>query len=461
MSCHSPARRLHPEQIGGLVSQPFCTRFVYVSTLLREDLRETIMTQGTVSSETLREFGSMQEAFNAAAESAVATFGRPVSGVLYSQAGRRFICTSLPTKMLLAMVRRDSLGRKEDPSLHRNRPLDQGHVREIVDYLQNEPKYLLPPIMLNASSQLQIFAFGARGPTRPCVFVLPPDEYLYVTDGQHRLEALRQAMIERPNLEDDAVGVTIVEEASLEKVHQDFYDAAQVLQLAKALLVEYDGRAPINWATREVTNDVRIFQGRIERIGNVGKNSLMLFTTNQVKQGILQLVVGDWSLYAAAIQKQAEQAVSAAKDLWKAKVVAFFEEFSLTNAQWGSVRDRPLESGLTTDIPRLREQCLHFTGGGLLVLCGVGHSILSLQSEPGGALTTQQKGLIQSLSALDWSRKGALWQGHLVGTQGNVTPHKNNIVLAVAKAKNKLDLPVTPKEENAMRRAAEPVFSAL
>ena len=363
--------------------------------------------------------------------------------------------------MLLAMVRRDSTGRKEDPSLHRNRPLDLGHVREIVDYLQNEPKYLLPPIMLNASSRLKIFAFGMGGPTRPCVFVLPPDEYLYVTDGQHRLEALRQAMAERPDLENDAIGVTIVEEASIEKVHQDFYDAAQVLQLAKALLVEYDGRAPINWITREVTTDVRTFRGRIERIGNVGKNSLMLFTTNQVKQGILQLVVGDWSLYAAAIQKQAEQAVGAARDPWKAKVVAFFEEFSRTNLQWNSVGKRPLESGLTTDIPRLREQYLHFTGGGLLVLCGVGHYILELQSDPGEALTEHQSSLIRALASLDWSRRGPLWQGYLVGTQGNVTPHKNNIVLAVAKAKEALGLLVTAKEDTIMKRVSEPFLSAV
>jgi hypothetical protein len=43
------------------------------------------------------EYETMKEAFAAAAEAAVATFGRPVSGILYTQAGRRFISTSLPT----------------------------------------------------------------------------------------------------------------------------------------------------------------------------------------------------------------------------------------------------------------------------------------------------------------------------------------------------------------------------
>ena len=147
------------------------------------------------------------------------------------------------------------------------------------------------------------------------MFVLPPEEYLYVTDGQHRLEALRQAITQKPELEHDSVGVTIIEEANIDKVHQDFFDAAQVKPLAKALLVEYDGCEPVNWLAREVGNSVRVFKDRVERLGNVGKNSLMLFTTNQVKQGVLQLVVGDWSLYGDAMHKQAEQAVGPAKDL--------------------------------------------------------------------------------------------------------------------------------------------------
>jgi DGQHR domain-containing protein len=229
------------------------------------------------------------------------------------------------------------------------------------------------------------------------VFVLPPEEYLYVTDGQHRLEALRQAITQKPELEHDSVGVTIIEEANIDKVHQDFFDAAQVKPLAKALLVEYDGCEPVNWLAREVGNSVRVFKDRVERLGNVGKNSLMLFTTNQVKQGVLQLVVGDWSLYGDAMHKQAEQAVGPAKDLWKERLINFFNEFTPENDQWREVAERPLASGLSTDVPGMREKYLHFTGAGLLVLCGVGHTILEFNGSPNGRLTTDQKDLVRRL----------------------------------------------------------------
>lgn len=357
--------------------------------------------------------------------------------------------------MLLSLARTDSTKKKGNPAEARNRPLDTGHVREISNYLTTEEKYLVPPIMLNASQHLQIFAYRTPSETKPCVFVLPHDEYLYVTDGQHRLEALRQSIEERPDLGDDSVGVTIIEERDIDKVHQDFFDAAQVKPLAKALLVEYDGREPMNWLAREVSIRSSIFHGRIERLGSVGKNSLMLFTNNQIKLGVWQLIVGDWSIYSAARLKQAGQTVAPAKDLWLKKILAFFEAFTSMNAQWNTVAQRPLESGMTTDIPALRDNYIHFTGGGLLVLCGVGHAILDLDPMSDGQLSAEQEQRIQDLVNLDWTRSSPLWAGGLVSPQGSITPHKGNIVLAVARAKSRIDLPLTKREQDAIDRANE------
>ena len=405
------------------------------------------------STQQVLELDSYQEMFAKAAEAAVASMGRPVVGVFYQQGGRRFLSASLPVPALLSLVRRDSATKKGDPAEARNRPLDNGHVKEITNYLTAEKKYLVPPIMLNSSQGLQIFAFRTPGETKPCVFVLPFDAHLYVTDGQHRLEALRRAAESRPDLRSDSVGVTIIEEADIDKVHQDFFDAAQVKPLAQALLVEYDGREPLNRMAKDIITESTIFQGRIERIGSVGKNSLMLFTNNQVKQAILQLVVGDWSLYGDALQKQAEEAIIPAASLWRGKIIAFFEEFTRTNPQWNEVAQRPLEMGMITDIPGLRENFLHFTGGGLLVLCGIGHAILDLDHQQDGRLSEEQKQRIRSLAELDWSRDSALWAGSIVGAPGKITPHKSNVVLAVARAKDRLGLPVTAKEKGAIERA--------
>ena len=414
----------------------------------------------------IRNFGSINEAFVAASEAAMTSFGRPIFGLLYTQAGRNFISASLPVEALLTVAQRDSVKKGDtNPGTHRNRPLDKGHVKDIVRYLETEPKYLIPPIMLNSAEKLQVFAYDSaesrNGISKPCVAVLPLNHQLYVTDGQHRLEALREAIDQYPMMKEDSIGVTIVEEPDVDKVHQDFFDAAQAMPLAKAILVEYDGRAPLNWLTREVAHTTPVFDGRIERISTVGKNSLTLFTTNQIKQAVLQFVVGNWSLYAKAMEQQAEQAITAAQDLWRDRVVAFLNGFAEFNTEWREVKEKPLSSGLSVNIPSLRESCVHFSGAGLLVLAGVGHSILSGDNPQFGRLSSGSLDLVKRLAEIDWSKSGDLWRGNIVAPQGNIAPHKNNVVLAVARVKQAIGIELSAKEQSAMEKGeyAIPAFS--
>ena len=388
------------------------------------------------------------------------SFGRPIFGLLYTQAGRNFISASLPVDALLSVAQRDSVKKGEgNPGDHRNRPLDRGHVREIVSYLQTEPKYLIPPIMLNSAERLQVFAYDSaesrNGISKPCVAVLPLNHQLYVTDGQHRLEALREAIQQSPEIKDDSIGVTIVEEPDVDKVHQDFYDAAQAMPLAKAILVDYDGRAPLNWMTKAVAYSTPVFDGRIERIGNVGKNSLMLFTTNQIKQAVLQFVVGDWSLYAKAMEQRAEQSITAAQELWRERIIQVLDQFSNANEEWSEVKSKPLSSGLPVDIPGKRESHLHFLGVGLLVLSGVGHSIIADDDLQDASLNPRSQNLVHQLANLDWSRTSDLWRGNVASEQGKISTQKDIVALAVAKCKVAIGIELSTKEQTMIDRANE------
>ena len=98
---------------------------------------------------------------------------------------------------------------------------------------------------------------------------------------------------------------------------------------------------------------------------------------------------------------------------------------------------------------------LHFTGAGMLVLCGVGHAILDSDIPIGDGLSDEQKQHVRNLAELDWSRGSDLWANYLVGPQGNISAGNNNIVLAVANVKSGIGLPVTEKEEKAMLKAQE------
>ena len=105
-----------------------------------------------------------------------------------------------------------------------------------MTYLRKNATYLISPIIVNSSDTLDIFVGPSSLATRPCTFVLPKEEALHVTDGQHRVEALRQAVREKPDLLHDGIGITLIEEMDIDRIHQDFYDAAQTKKLEPGCL---------------------------------------------------------------------------------------------------------------------------------------------------------------------------------------------------------------------------------
>ncbi|MBF6357183.1 hypothetical protein IU449_22000 [Nocardia higoensis] len=86
--------------------------------------------------------------------------------------------------------------------------------------------------------------------------VVGDDVRFYVTDGQHRITAIRGHGSDRaaiPGLvdadagfENDSLAVLIVVEEDLKRIHQDFADAAQTKQIPASLLDVYNTREPVN-----------------------------------------------------------------------------------------------------------------------------------------------------------------------------------------------------------------------
>jgi DNA sulfur modification protein DndB len=403
-------------------------------------------------------YDSIQAAFTAAAEAAAQTNGIPVAGIVYRQGGRRFIATSLTGDLLTSLVgQTKSVSAKQkqtyDVDSRRNRPLDAGHKNTIKQYLLEVEDYILPPVLLNSREPLRIFTVKSSAAAVSCVFVLPRGEHLFVTDGQHRVEALRDAIREqpgRPQLLQDAVAVSIVEEEDIDKTHQDFYDAAQVKALPPALLVEYDQREPINRLTKDLVRDVPIFKGRIQRLGSsVSKNSPFMFTNNMIKRAVVAMLAGDEKK-----ETPAGHIATPAQELWRNRLSHFFSMFTEANPQWQEVSQRTLESGQQTDVPGLREKYLHFTGAGLLIIGGVGHSILAKSPANSEELTAEQVTVVQALAGIDWHREAPVWKRSIIGGDGTIQPHRGVVAVAVADVKQMLGLELTEREEGMLKRIA-------
>lgn len=408
----------------------------------------------------LHEYPTLEAAQAAANAMAMNGFSLAIAGTFYMQGNRRFISTVLPLDVLFDLTIRPHARKrgepKQDPADTRNRPLDPSHVKDISIYLRKNDLYLMPPVIMNSSAPLDIFVVASTAATRPCVLVLPKREALYVTDGQHRVEGLRQASDEKKDLYQDAIGVTLIEEMDLQRIHQDFYDAAQTKKLEPSLLVEYDGRSEGNALVRKLIDQVPLFAERTERLSNtIGKNSLMLYSTNQIKQGLFHLILGEVKGKNAAVLERINQKIGPAYGPWERCAIAFFARMTALNPAWQAVLQSPLGDGRVSDpVPEMRSQYVHFAAGGLNVLCAVGHAILMLEETISDTFTPQQEAQLAQLAQLDWSREGDLWQGHLVSTSGTITPHRGNLALAIAKVKEHLGLPLTKKDQATLEKAS-------
>lgn len=407
----------------------------------------------------LHEYPTIDQAQAACNAQALAEMSYSLPGNFYEQGGRRFISFVLPLdKLFKITIRPERLKKgtpKPDPTNTRNRPLDTSHVNEIVSYLRKNETYLIPPIIVNSNDTIDIFVAPSVLSTRPCSFVLPKENALYVTDGQHRVEALRQAVSAKPDLLHDAIGITLIEEMDLERIHQDFYDAAQTKKLEPGLLVEYDGRSMGNALAREICTTVPLFRDRTERLSTIGRNSLKLFTTNQVKQACFHLILGEIKGKKEGVIERVNQQITPVYDAWVQCIRAFFDLMTTQNAQWKTLVERAPETGHVVDpAPEYRKEYLHCVAGGLNVMCGVGHMILAKQETVSADFTSEQAYLLRQLAALDWTRTNPMWYGGIVSTSGTVTPHRGNMTLAIAKVKEHMGLMLSKGEQFALDKWA-------
>lgn len=414
-------------------------------------------------------FVSVQEAINAASAASMGK-GAAYPGLLYRQGGRRFVSATLPCADIVELVSKAKPAPKKlhtyNVDVERNRPLDQNHVRAIRDYLLRENAYVLPPILLNSVEPMQIFIYDPMhlftregvSACAPCWFVLPKKYRLHTTDGQHRIEGLRQAMdaSEDGKFYRDGVAVSIVEELSLDKTHQDFYDAAQVKPLPAAMLVEYDQREPVNRLTRELVRDVDIFRDRTLRAGHsIGKNSPMMFTNNMIRRCVVMMVSGHDSKDAVAAS-----AIQAQPEMWRKRLVQVLSVFAADNPQWRLVGDKPSDTGEASPLPGLREKYVHFLAGGLMVIGGVGHAVLQRCTAYQEALSAEQVAYVSRLAReVDWSKGAPIWARSIVSEgahgQKNITASRAFLSVAVADAKRAIGLDLTEDERTVVRQAEQ------
>lgn len=207
------------------------------------------------------------------------------------QAGNEFYTAQIPFKYLVKLFRFD-----EDtlpPEARAQRHLNEGHARDIADYiLENRHEYVLPAITASVSSEmafegLQVSGAGAR----VGVLHIPMDAVMLINDGQHRRRGIELALQSMPLLGEETVCVTLFFDQGLQRSKQMFADInANAKKPSSSLSALYDQRDPFNGFVLELLKELPDFRSRIKfESGSVGPKSFKLWNLVSFKKFISNL----------------------------------------------------------------------------------------------------------------------------------------------------------------------------
>lgn len=392
---------------------------------------------------------SLTEAQQAAYEAASASDGRVLTCAVFQQGGRIMLSTAFTYSFLVNHVKADSAVKGGSPRLATNRPVDSSHVRSIVKYLgENRENYIMPPLTLNVQNLPVLHVpEGSFGKTVGFA-VIGDDTQFLVTDGQHRLAAIKKygESVDDPGsaFMSDGISVVIVIEPEIARIHQDFADAAQTKQIAASLLAVYNTREPLNRVLTKVVDGSTLFKDRIDEISkSLTKNSPSIFLLNQVRGMVKELLFHDYALSESSIPARSNQIIGStqAQDLYIKRIHTMLEILTKHMTPWNAIAELPTSGGPANQVVDYRKQYINMTATGLVI---IGHVAYEIEKNPDPAWREQR--YVELAQKIDWRRDAEIWQNNIISGD-KITTVRGPGRVAAGKVMEQLGLraPETPE----------------
>src|SRR5690348_17267954 len=152
------------------------------------------------------------------------------------------------------------------PELRAQRVLNKGRVPDITRYmLENGDGYLFSSITASYSCPVKFVSSTENADVGTLEMELENVEFI-INDGQHRCAAITAALKENPALGKEKISVLLFETESLERLQQMFADLNRFVQkTSKSLGMLYDHRDNLSALTMEVSDQVDVFRGLVDK----------------------------------------------------------------------------------------------------------------------------------------------------------------------------------------------------
>jgi DNA sulfur modification protein DndB len=292
------------------------------------------------------------------------------------------------------------------PELRAQRVLNKARVPDITRYiLENEDGYLFSSITASYSCPVK-FIPSAENPEIGTLEMELEDVEFIINDGQHRCAAIAAALKENPALGKEKISVLLFETESLERLQQMFSDLNRFVQkTSKSLGMLYDHRDNLSALTMEVSDQVDVFRGLVDKEKvTIPLRSPNLFTISALYEANEELLGKNIAKKGSTVYAEVLKTA-----------VEYWTELSKVIGDWQKVKNGELSAA------ELRQEKINTHAVVLRALGGVGRTLLAKYPEG-------WQGRLKLLEKVDWrkavgSSANPLWDDVCI-TAGSVVSNR-------------------------------------
>ena len=285
--------------------------------------------------------------------------------------------------------------------------------------LDNPDDYVFSALTVSIDSKVDFQALGDQD--KLGILKVPMDAKFIINDGQHRREAIKAAIEQRPELAHETIAVVFFLDIGLERCQQMFADLNRhAIRPSRSIGLLYDHRNDKAKLAKLVILKSRFYKAVVDmEKSSLAPRSRKLFTLSAFYNACADLVEG---LATGNLNDDAKLA----REFW--------EEVASHFPAWEQVKDGRMPAS------EVREGFIHSHGIALQAIGKAGNALLIAHPK-------DWKKKLSALEKIDWSRANAkVWEGRaLIG--GKVSKVTTNVILTTNIIKKALSLPLEPEEQ--------------
>jgi len=333
------------------------------------------------------------------------------------QAGREYFVAMVPLRLI------PSLFLFNDPSLppemRAQRLLNKSRVPSITRYIiENSENYIFSSLTASID---RIVEFQPIPPekknSRIGHVTIPADTKIIINDGQHRRAAIIEALKHKPELAYETISVVFYIDTSLERSQQMFSDLNRYASKPSGSLnILYDHRDDFAKFVLDIIKDIPVFKDSIDyEKTSISNRSRKLFTLSSIYRANKTLLGSQENLV----------------DDHRHTAIEYWNEVTSNMEPW-----KDFLHGKPPYKLRIETIAVHDISLQAIAILG---AELQNNSE------NWKKNLI-ILKTIDWSRANPDWNGRALFA-GRLRKSYSNVVYTANYLKKKLELQLTPKEQ--------------